>query len=185
MAAARHTFLFVDLVGFTALAASEGDERAADVALELDARVRPLLAAHRAERVKAIGVALVLRCAVAGDGIRLGLAIVATLEQVHGFPPVRVGVHTGTAVARGDDWYGSGVNVAARLCAAAAGGQVLVSEEALRAAGRLRDVELGERRLHWLKNVVEPVPTRTATLAERRCAARLDLRRLLPSGVPA
>ena len=33
--ARSHTFVFVDLVGYTALAASEGDERAADVALEL------------------------------------------------------------------------------------------------------------------------------------------------------
>ena len=34
MAAGAHTFLFADLVGFTALAAAEGDDRAADIAIE-------------------------------------------------------------------------------------------------------------------------------------------------------
>jgi hypothetical protein len=35
MVAARHTFLFTDLVGFKALAAEQGDDRAAEVALLL------------------------------------------------------------------------------------------------------------------------------------------------------
>ena len=60
--------------------------------------------------------------------------------------------------------------MAARLCAAAAGGQVLVSEEAVSEAGRLRHVELGEQRLHWLKNVTEPVAART--VAARECLGR-------------
>ena len=89
------------------------------------------------------------------------------LGQVRGFPPVRVGVHTGPAVTRGGDWYGTTVNVAARLCAAAGGGQVLASEAALEAARGLKEVDLGERRLHWLKNVTEPVGARTVALRER------------------
>jgi adenylate cyclase len=187
MAATLQTFLFVDLVGFTALAASEGDERAADVAIELDERVCALLPEHGGERVKAIGDALMIRCEDAAAGVRLALEIVRALDAVAGFPPVRVGVHTGTAVCRGGDWYGSGVNVAARLCAAAAGGEVLVSEESVRAAGRLRRVRLGERRLHWLKNVIEPVPTRSATLrpgCDRGLPRLLDVRRALAPRVP-
>ena len=79
------------------------------------------------------------------------------LEEDPDCPPVRVGMHTGPAVEREGDWYGTTVNVAARLCAAAGGGEVLVSEATRDAAGSLRKVELGERRLHWLKNVTEPV----------------------------
>ena len=60
--AGGHTFLFTDLVGFTALTAAEGDERGADVALEFCERVRPLLTGHGAEEVKTIGDALMLRC---------------------------------------------------------------------------------------------------------------------------
>jgi adenylate cyclase len=165
--AERHTFLFCDLVGFTALTAAEGDTRAADVATELCERTRPLLPEHRAEEIKSIGDALMIRGEDPALGIRLGLRIVRDLEQVEGFPPVRVGVHTGPAVERNGDWFGTTVNVAARLCAAASGGQVLASEIAVAAAADLYEVELGEHRLHWLKNVTEPIGARTVALRER------------------
>jgi adenylate cyclase len=182
--AGRHTFLFTDLVGFTALAASQGDDRAADVALEFYERVRPLLVRHGAEQVKAIGDALMLRCDDPAAAVRLGLDIVETLEEVDGFPPVRVGVYTGPTVSRAGDWYGTTVNVAARLCAAAAGGQVLVGEATAEAAGRLKGAALGERRLHWLKNVTEPIGAQLAT-TRRSCPVEGRLRKLkglLPAG---
>jgi adenylate cyclase len=181
---ARHTFLFTDLVGFTALTASQGDDRAADVALEFYERVRRLLGRHRAEEIKAIGDALMLRCDDAGAAVRLGLEIVECLEAVEGFPPVRVGIYTGPAVTRAGDWYGTTVNVAARLCAAAGGGEVLVGEATADDAGRLKGAALGERRLHWLKNVTEPIGARLAT-SRHSCPVEGRLRKLkalLPAG---
>jgi adenylate cyclase len=156
-AEAQSTFLFSDLVGYTALTAADGDHRAAEVALEFYERVRPMLPAHHSEEVKTIGDALMLRAADPRAAILLGLRIVRELEGVPGFPPVRVGMHTGPAVFRHGDWYGATVNVAARLCTAAGGGEVLVSEATHEAAGRVPKVELADRRLHWLKNVTEPV----------------------------
>jgi adenylate cyclase len=55
MAEPPHTFLFADLVGFTKLTEDEGDERAAEVGLALQQRVRPLLDAHDAQQIKAWG----------------------------------------------------------------------------------------------------------------------------------
>ncbi|MBA2421329.1 MAG: hypothetical protein H0V57_09420 [Thermoleophilaceae bacterium] len=52
MTAGTTPFLFTDLVGFTAPAASEGDDRGADVALELASCVEPLAAEHGAAVVK-------------------------------------------------------------------------------------------------------------------------------------
>jgi adenylate cyclase len=163
----EHSFLFADLVGFTALADLEGDERAADVALALERRIEPLLAGYDAEQVKALGDGVLLRCGRPGQAVELGLRIVEELERMPGFPPVRVAVHTGTAVSRGGDWYGRAVNVAARLCAVAGGGEVLVSEATREAAGRLRGVDFGERRMHWLRNVTQPVSAHLAS--SRRC----------------
>jgi adenylate cyclase len=175
-----HTFLFTDLVGFTALTIEQGDERAADVAVELYERVRPLARGCGAEEVKTIGDAVMLRCDEPAQAIRLGVDIVETLEGVAGFPPVRVGMHTGPAVARGGDWYGTTVNVAARLCGAAGGGEVLVSQDTHAAAGRLRGVEFGDRRLHWLKNVTDPLEARTAALPERESLGERLHRALCP-----
>jgi adenylate cyclase len=169
----EHTFLFTDLVGFTALAASEGDDRAAEVALEFYARVRALLADHCAEEIKTIGDALMLRCERPDHAVRLGLRIVQELEAIPGFPVARVGVHTGSAVCRERDWYGTTVNVASRLCTAAGAGSVLVSEQTCRAAGRMRKVELGDRELHWLKNLTQPVEARLVSESRGHCPLAL------------
>lgn len=164
MAAGQHTFLFADLVGFTALAEFEGDDRALEVVLALHARVRALLAEHRAEQVKVLGDGVMLRCDDPADAVRLGLQLVDGDENV--LPPVRVGIHTGPAVSNAGDWYGATVNVAARLCAVAPGGEVMVSEATRSAASGLRDVEWGARELHWLRNVSEPVATYLVSACE-------------------
>ena len=152
-----HTFLFMDLDGFTALTAERGDDSAAEVALRLYAHVRKLLPAHAGEEIKTIGDAMMIRCEDPGRAVDLGLRISEQIAEADGFPPVRIAVHTGSAVSRDGDWYGNAVNVAARLCSAAGGGEVLVSDAAREAAGRPRHISFGARQLHWLKNVPEPV----------------------------
>ena len=169
----EHTFLFADLVGFTALTDTWGDDRAADVAVGLYERVRGLLSSYRAEELKTLGDGVLLRCEDAGDGVGLALRVVDELESLPGFPPVRVGVHTGPAIQRQGEWYGRTVNVAARLCSAASGGEVLVSEQTRCAAGRLRRVDFGERRLHWLRNVTQPIAAHVVSRASLRpCSIR-------------
>jgi class 3 adenylate cyclase len=163
----EHTFLFTDLVGFTALTAERGDEHGAETALAFYARVRALLADHGGDEIKTIGDAMMLRCSDPARAVRLALRIVRAMDAEPALPPVRVGVHTGPAVGRDGDWYGTTVNVAARLCSAAGGGEVLVSEATRDAAARLPKVSLGERRLHWLKNVSRPVAAHVAR--ERAC----------------
>jgi adenylate cyclase len=179
---AEHTFLFADLVGFTALTDAEGDDRAAEVALGLYGKVRGLLPRYGAHELKTLGDGMALRCDAAADGIALALRIVEEIESIPGCPPVRVGVHTGPAVQKQGEWYGRTVNVAARLCSAAAGGEVLVSEQACRAAGRLPKVDFGERRLHWLRNVTEPIAAHAASIRSCSIAHLLSLRRSLPAG---
>ncbi len=125
--------------------------------------------------MKTLGDGVAIRCDDAANGIELALGLVRELENVPAFPPVRVGVHTGPAVHRQGEWYGRAVNVAARLCSAAAGGEVLVSEDTCGAAGRIPKVDFGERRLHWLRNVTEPIEAR---VAESRTASILQ--RLVP-----
>jgi adenylate cyclase len=159
VAAPEHTFLFADLVGFTALAEAEGDDRALAVALELQRRVRALLSDHGAEQVKAIGDGLMLHCSDPAAAVRLGLRTVEELASEGDLPPVRIGIHTGSALPSENDWYGRAVNVASRLCSVAPGGEVLVSDATRAAAGEIRGIEYGERELHWLRNVSEPVVT--------------------------
>jgi class 3 adenylate cyclase len=124
---AVQTFLFADLSGFTALTEAHGDEQAADLVGGFCVAVRRLLTAHHAFEVKTIGEALMLRTGDAA-AIRLGLCIVHDVGAQHGFPLVRVGMHTGPAVEREGDWFGATVNLAARVSAAASGGEALLTE---------------------------------------------------------
>ncbi len=153
----KHTFLFADLAGFTALTEAMGDEQAADVVAEFCAAVRDLLAGHDAEEVKAIGDALMLHVCAADGAIELGLRMEEEVGARHYFPVVRVGMHSGPAVSRAGDWFGATVNLAARVAAAASGSEVLLTETTRQAAGALAGIELHERGRRSFKNVAAPV----------------------------
>jgi adenylate cyclase len=159
------TFLFADLAGFTALTEAHGDEEAADLAAEFCDWVRELLADHGAEEVKTLGDAMMICVDQPADAIELGIRIVEELGTRPQFPIVRVGMHTGTAVERGGDWFGSTVNVAARIAGAAGGNDVLLSEATYEAAGEPDDVDLERRGERRFKNVNEPVTIYAAARA--------------------
>jgi adenylate cyclase len=156
------TFLFADLSGFTALTEAHGDEQAADLVGGFCVAVRRLLADHQAREVKTIGDALMLRSGDAAAAIRLGLCIVHDVGAQHGFPLVRVGMHTGPAVEREGDWFGATVNLAARVSAAAAGGEALLTAATRDAAGQLEGMELRGRGRWTFRNVTDPVPVYAA-----------------------
>lgn len=154
--ATQHTFLFADLVGFTAFTERVGDETAADVAIAFQARATRMAAEYRCEVTKRLGDAVMIHGADAARVVALALALRAELALAGWCPPLRMGVHSGPAVRRADDWYGATVNVAARVADAAGADEILLSQatrESVRAAG-LRADERGSRSL---KNVAAPL----------------------------
>lgn len=156
MTAASQTFLFADLAGFTALTEAHGDEEAADLAERFFGCVRVLLDEYGAAEVKTIGDAIMLRCGEPAPAVSLGLAILEAVDRESRFPSVRIGMHTGEAVERGGDWFGSAVNTAARVSGAAADGEVLLSDRTREAAGAVEGVELQRHGEIRLKNLPEP-----------------------------
>jgi len=153
--AMTQTFVFADLAGYTALTEAHGDEHAADAAAEFCEAVRMLLAEHDAEEVKAIGDALLLRASEAARAAGLAERIVCGYGSRHRGLGVRVGIHTGTAVRRGDDWFGSAVNVASRVADAARAGEVLCTEATREAIGPA--VPVRDRGQKKFKNLAQPI----------------------------
>jgi len=151
------TFLFADLAGFTALTEAHGDEEAAELAADFCDCLRELLPDHGADEVKTLGDAMMIRVEEPDQAIELGLRIVEELGTRPQFPVVRVGMHTGAAVKRGGDWFGSTVNLAARIAAAAGGNDVLLSEATRKAAGESLDLDLDRRGERRFKNVSQSV----------------------------
>jgi class 3 adenylate cyclase len=157
MDATKHTFLFADLVGFTAFTERVGDEAAADVAVAFQSAAAHLAADYGCDVVKSLGDAVMIHGSDAARVVALALRIARELTAEGWCPSVRVGVHSGTAVRRAGDWYGSTVNVAARLADAAAAGEVLISlttRELLAAHGPMTIADRGPRSF---KNVGSPV----------------------------
>jgi len=159
-------FLFADIVGFSAFTEQHGDERAAELAWRLRLGVERQLG-HDAHVVKTLGDAVMVRIAEPAEAAAAGMRIVARALTAPGDPPVRVGVHYGTAVECDGDFFGAAVNVAARVAALAGPGEVLVTGAVARAAsGRgLQIAPLGERSL---RNVTRPVAVHAIQAAAPR-----------------
>lgn len=176
MATERHTFLFADLSGFTALTEAHGDEAAAAAVADFYAGVRRLLSDYDGGEVKTIGDAMVVRVTQAVSGVRLAVEIIDNVGRRHGALGVRVGVHTGTAIQRGGDWFGAGVNLSARVASAARSGEVLITAATKEAAdGGLDGFEFQYRGSQRFKNVSEPVELYALTLSARAAAAGLPV----------
>jgi adenylate cyclase len=127
---ARHpapTFVFADLVGYTVLTEERGDEEAARLAREFRRTMYALSRDHGARQVKSMGDGVMIWAPDPAAAVTLAARTVDEVGTRSDLLPVRLGVHTGPAVMRGCDWYGSAVNVAARLAGVAEPNQALVS----------------------------------------------------------
>jgi adenylate cyclase len=166
--ATPHTFVFADLAGYTALTEAHGDETAADTAAAFRAAAADLLVETGGEEVKALGDGLMLRIPDAASAIRLGSRLVRDTVG-HRSLGVRVGMHTGSAVRRGDDWFGAAVNVAARVSELARAGEVLISRTTRDAAqADLAGVVLDARGTERLRHVAQPVDLYAVRLEDPR-----------------
>jgi adenylate cyclase len=150
------TFVFADIAGFTALTEAHGDEEAAALVSDFAKAVKAELPAGAAH-VKTIGDALMLRIPDPSKAILLGLKITHGLMRGHGAPAVRVGLHHGPAVERDGDYFGTSVNVAARVSGLASGGEVLLTGQTAALAPELEGVFYEARGRAELRNVREPV----------------------------
>lgn len=147
------TFLFADLAGFTALTEAHGDDRAADLAEDFFGRLGSIAGRHGAEVIKTIGDAVLIRSPRADDAIALGLEVMNELSGTAEYPMVRIGMHTGDAVERSGDWFGTTLNIAARVSAIAGGDQMLVTKATKQAAGYMKGVRFDAFGEHQARNV--------------------------------
>jgi adenylate cyclase len=166
------TFVFADIAGYTALTEAHGDADAADLAAQFCRAISEVAAASDGEVVKTIGDAVMVRHSVPADAVALGLTAAHEVIAGHGFPAVRVGMHHGPAIRREGDWFGATVNLAARVAALAAGGEVLVTGAVRDRAGELEGVEYESRGEQRIRNIAAPVALFAAVRDHRSTEAR-------------
>jgi len=152
------TFCFVDIAGYTALTDSHGEVAAADLVDDFSELIRT--------SVEPLGKIqeLIGDCAflvfpdpfVARDALSALYKVIASRAS---FPIVRAGLHHGPALLRGNRYFGSTVNLAARVAAQAKGGQILGTRRIvdIYSQAGMPDIEVEHQGLVSLKNLPQPV----------------------------
>ena len=133
--------MFTDLVGSTDMSSRLGDHRAPEVLRRHDEVVREALAATGGREVKHTGDGILASFTYVSRAIEAAVriqSVFATDSQELAGISLRVGISAGEPVAESNDIFGAAVSLAARICAHASPGQVLVSSA-------VRDLSIGKR----------------------------------------
>jgi len=148
----RVAIAFADLAGYTRLTEEAGEEEAVDIIERFVEAVQDTLP-DDARVIKTIGDEVMI----------VGSDASAVLDWAVGFqqlqterPLPRIGIHQGLTLYRDGDYYGRAVNLAARVGARAAGGEVLVTRPLVEAAGPHLEFEhIGEVKLKGFSESTE------------------------------
>lgn len=153
------TFVFTDIERSTELVSVLGDVAWAGVRRWHDRLVRELASSQDGEIVKDVGDGFFLAFPSAGAATRWAVSLQRALEEhrsTQGFAPtVRVGIHAGAAIEESGDYSGQGVNIAARIAAATAGGEITASLSTL--VAEQLDVPVSDPRKVELRGIPEAV----------------------------
>ncbi len=126
----ERSFAFVDLCGFTRFTDLHGDEEAVGVLTRFRTAVRDIASDHAVRVDKWPGDGVMF---VSTTDRRLGEALLTLMGKTDSTDvalPLRAGMAIGPVILlEGDDYVGSCVNLAARLCSAAGPGELLATEE--------------------------------------------------------
>jgi adenylate cyclase len=152
-----------DVAGYSRLMGRDESGTVARLRQNRTERLEPVLAHYGGRLVKLTGDGALIEFASAVDALGAAIAFQQGMAEVNQGQPddnalkFRVGLHLGDLIVDGDDLYGDGVNVAARLEAEAPAGSIVVSGTARDFIGervKARFVDLGELSL---KNIERPV----------------------------
>jgi class 3 adenylate cyclase len=126
------TIMFTDIVGSTEMTSRYGDDAAIAMLDVHDHIVRIAVGGNKGREVKHTGDGIMSAFNSAACAVRSACQIIGDLNRHNDCEPefpvtVRIGISAGEPVEQHEDLFGSAVQLAARLCAQAEPGQVLVS----------------------------------------------------------
>ncbi len=155
--------LAADVVGYSRL--MEADEAGTLAALKRhrEAIFDPAVIAHNGRIVKLIGDGVIAEFGSVVDAVNCALSVqrsgASTPDQSATQPTivVRIGINLGDVIIEGDDIYGDGVNIAARLEPLAEPGGICVSSIVNESVGNRIDVRFQDSGDINVKNIDRPI----------------------------
>lgn len=157
------TFLIADIRGYSRYTDEFGAEAAAGLTETFVAILTEDVEALGGEVVEIRGDEALAVFTSARQAIRCAVDLQARFDEEaevdHDLPlRVGIGIDSGEAVALEDGSFrGAALNVAARLCARAHGGEVIVTEATYRLAGRMEGLTFSDRGRVHLKNISDAI----------------------------
>jgi adenylate cyclase len=147
---------FVDLVGFTPLARDLAPADLAELVENFEMTANEIVATAGGRVVKHMGDEVMFVAVDAAAGARIARELVARFEERRGVAP-HAGVAFGAVLGRGGDYYGSVVNTASRIADIAVPGEILVTDDLVRAATGEVDLTFASAGRRLLKGFDEPL----------------------------
>jgi adenylate cyclase len=144
--------LAADVVGYSRLMGADEAGTLAALKRHREAIFDPAVAAHSGRIVKLIGDGVIAEFGSVVDAMSCALSVQrsrATIPDQGASQPIivlRIGINLGDVIIEGDDIYGDGVNVAARLEPLAEPGGICVSSIVNESVGNRIDVRFQESR---------------------------------------
>jgi WD40 repeat protein/class 3 adenylate cyclase len=160
--AAVRTFLIADIRGYTAFTREHGDEAAGRLAGRFAEVAREAAAARGGEVLELRGDEALAVFTSTAQAVRAGAELLEACAEETAEDPsfpltVGVGIDLGEAVPVEGGFRGASLNMAARLCARAGGGEMLVTTAVAEAVGAIEGLRVKERRRLELKGFERPV----------------------------
>lgn len=148
--------LVADVVGYSRLMGEDQQRTLAALQQLRDALFDPHVAANGGNIAKRMGDGWIVEFASVADAVDCALSIQSGLAG-HDIIRLRMGIHIGDVVRQNDDIFGDGVNVAARLEALAAPGEILLSDTAYHSLDGKAAEQFRGGDSHQLKNIARAV----------------------------
>ena len=155
------TFLFTDIEGSTSRWEAQSAEMGAALARH-DEVLRAAIETHGGWLFKHTGDGVLAAFSSPNGAVLAAIDAQRALEL-----PVRMGIATGEAEQRGDDYFGPTLNRAARIMTAGHGGQVLLANSTASLVTGVDVIDLGERRLRDLSGAQRIFQVRAEGLLEQ------------------
>ncbi len=153
--------MFTDLVGSTQMTHERGDYGAQEIVRVHNAIVRTALAGHHGREVKHTGDGIMASFTSAANAVRAGMQIREALTEHNSGDEqlqvrVRMGLNAGEAVQEEDDFFGTTVQLSARVCDKAAEGEIFVTDN-VRELSKGQGLVFEDAGKFEMKGIPEPV----------------------------
>jgi len=149
--------LFVDVVGYTRLMAENEAAALAALNRHREEEFDPVVARHNGRVVKLMGDGTLVEFASVVDAVNCALAVQKAVAGGRSGLALRMGVNLGDIIIQGDEIYGDGVNIAARLEPLAEPGGVCISSVVHESIRDRVDARFTDGGSVEVKNIARPV----------------------------